>query len=366
MNSQKRLFVAATRQDDGKSTICLGLLQILRERYPKVGFMKPVGQHYVEQEGVKVDEDVILMRDVCGVNNNLKDMNPITVTKGFTERYLRQGGLELDEFVKMIKDSYARISKDKELMLIEGTGHAGVGSVFDLSNASVAKFLEAKVILITTGGIGRPIDEIVINKALFDQERVEIIGVVINKVLSEKYEKIKELTKIGLERKGIKLLGVIPFEKYLTYPTMEQILEAVRGRPIFGQEFLQKRVVRVLVGAMEPYHALAYFTSHSLIIVPGDREDIILAAIAGERVMGKEYEIAGMIFTGNLLPHKGVLRLLEKSPFPVLLSEDDTYTTTKKVHECRVKIRAKDEDKVKEATYLVKNYLNIDEIVSRI
>ena len=364
MSCPKRLFVAATRQNDGKSTISLGLLQVLKKKYSKIGFMKPVGQHYVEREGYKVDEDVVLMRDVCGIDSHLKDMNPITVEKGFTERYIEEGGLE--EYIRLIKDSYRRISRDKQLVLIEGTGHAGVGSVFDLSNASVARILGSKVLLISTGGIGRPIDEITINKALFDQEGVEVVGVVINKVLPEKYEKIKRLTQAGLERKGIRLLGVVPFKKELTYPTMEQILEATGARVLCCEEFLQKRVENILVGAMEPYHALAHFAPHSLIIVPGDREDIILAVIAGERVMGEEYQIAGIILTGGLLPHKGVLRLMKEGQFPILLSEDDTYTTTKKVHERRVKIRATDEYKVKEAADLVSEYLDLEEIIARV
>lgn len=364
MNSPKKLFVAATRQNDGKSTICLGLLQILREKYSEVGFMKPVGQHYVEVEGYKVDEDVVLMRDVCKISDNLKDMNPITVEKGFTEKYIQEGGLE--RYVQLIENSYKRISQDKNLMLIEGTGHAGVGAVFDLSNASVAKLLNSKVLLISTGGIGKPIDEIMINKALFDQEGVKLMGVVINKVLPHKYDKIKRITTLGLKRKKIRLLGVIPFQECLTYPTMEQIMEATGGELLYGEKFLQKRVVNILVGAMEPYHALAHFAPHSLIIVPGDREDIILAVIAGERVLGEDYEVAGMVLTGGLLPHKGVLRLMKESRFPILLSEDDTYTTTKRVHERRVKIRAIDKDKVREAAQLVKDYLEVEEIISSI
>jgi len=364
MSYPKKLFVAATRQNDGKSTICLGLLQVLKDRYSRVGFMKPVGQHYVEYGGYKIDEDVVLMKDVCGMDNNLKDMNPITVEKGFTEKYIKEGGLE--KYVRMIKESYTRIAEGKELVLIEGTGHAGVGAVFDLSNASVAKLLESKVLLISTGGIGRPIDEIVMNKALFDQEGVEIIGVIINKVVSRKYDKIKEITGLGLKHKGIRLLGVIPFEECLTYPTMEQIMEATEASVLYGEEFLQKRVLNIIVGAMEPYHALSHFAPHSLIIVPGDREDIILAAIAGERVMGEDYEIAGMILTGGLIPHQGVLKLMKESRFPILLSEDDTYTTAKKVHECRVKIRSKDEDKVKEAAHLVSTYLDVEGIVEQI
>jgi len=364
VNSHKRLFIAATRQNDGKSTISLGLLQILKGKYPRVGFIKPVGQHYIEEEGAKVDEDVLLMRRICCQGNNLKDMNPIVVTRGFTEKYLREG--KAATYRKIIKDSYARISRGKELVLIEGTGHAGVGAVFDLSNASVARLLHSRVLLISTGGIGRPIDEIMINKALFDQEGVEIIGVVINKVLPEKYEKIREVVRKGLARKGIELLGTIPFYKELTYPTMEQIMEATGAEVLYGEEFLQKRIVNILVAAMEPHHALNYFAPDSLIIVPGDREDIFLAVIAAEKILKSAYKVAGMVLTGGLLPHKSVLDLIKRCPFTILFSKDDTYTTAKKVHERRVKIRASDKDKIREAAQLVDTYLNIGEIVSRI
>jgi len=361
----KKLFVAATRQNDGKSTVSLGLLQILKKSFSRLGFMKPVGQHYVEREGYRIDEDVVLMKDVCQMKESLVDMNPVVVGKGFTEEYILKG--EKGIYIKRIQAAFERISREKDLMLIEGTGHAGVGAVFDLSNASVAKLLGAKVLLISTGGIGRPIDEIMINKALFDQERTEIIGVIINKVLPEKYEKIKEITNKGLERKGIKLLGVIPFRECLTYPTMEQIREAINGEILHGEEYLGNSVVNILVAAMEPCHALSYIRPKSLVIVPGDREDIILGIIAGH--MSKiedDFDVKGMILTGGLIPHDKVLRLIRSSSLPVLISQDDTYTTTKKVHERRVKIRSSDKDKVRKAKELVSQHIDIDEIVARL
>jgi len=73
-----------------------------------------------------------------------------------------------------------------------------------------------------------------------------------------------------------------------------------------------------------------------------------------------------MILTGGLLPHRGVLKLMRESHFTILLTEDDTYTAAKKVHERRVKIRAQDEDKVREAAGIVKNYLDIEKIISQI
>ena len=361
----KKLFVAATRQDDGKSTLCLGLLQALRRRITQIGFMKPVGQHYVKRDGCEVDEDVVLMKDVCHIEDNLVDMNPIVIKKGFTEEYIERG--DRNELVQKIQTSFNRISHGKELILIEGTGHAGVGAVIDLSNASVAQLLGANVLILSVGGIGNPIDEITINKSLFDQEGVEVLGVVINKVLSEKYDKIRRMTQKSLTNKGINLLGVMPFEKRLTYPTMRQIQEACGASIFCGEKYLKRKVFNILVGAMEPYHALEYILPHSLVIVPGDREDIILATIAGSKLeVEDDFEIAGMILTGGLKPHQRILKLVKNCDFPILFSRDDTYNTARKVHERRVKIRSCDEYKIEEAERLVTRYVDLDKLMQQI
>lgn len=361
----KKLFVAATRQNDGKSTLCLGLLQAMRKKVPRIGFIKPVGQHYIKREGCEIDEDVALIKDVCGIKDNLVDMNPIVVKKGFTEEYIERGRKE--DITQKIQASFSRISRGKELVVVEGTGHAGVGAVIDSSNASVAKLLGAKVLILSVGGIGRPIDEIAINKSLFDQEGVEVLGVVINKVLPEKYDKIKRITKKSLAEKGINLFGLIPFQKCLTYPTMEQIQEATGAGILCGEKYLDKKVINILVGAMEPYHALEYILPHSLVIVPGDREDIILAIIAGSKLELEDgFEIAGMILTGGLKPHRRVLKLVKNCDFTILLSDNDTYNTAKRVHERRVKIRSSDKDKIKEAERLVTQYVDLDRLMGLI
>lgn len=107
----KKLFVAATRQNDGKSTLCLGLLQALRKTFPEIGFMKPVGQHYIKREGYEIDEDVSLMKDVCRIKDNLADMNPIVVKKGFTEEYIQRGDKE--ELIQKIQGAFEEYLKTK-------------------------------------------------------------------------------------------------------------------------------------------------------------------------------------------------------------------------------------------------------------
>jgi len=108
-------------------------------------------------------------------------------------------------------------------------GHAVVGSVFDLSNAQIAKILGAKVIIISQGGIGKPIDEVYLNQAVFEREGVEIIGVILNKVLPDKLEFISEFARRGLKRKGLELLGVVPYRSILSRPTMDLIRQELNA-----------------------------------------------------------------------------------------------------------------------------------------
>src|SRR3954451_21507272 len=188
--STPRVFIAATRQNDGKTTTSLGLIAALQQKYPRVGYIKPVGQRFVEIEEQKIDEDTVLMDSVFRLNCPLVDMSPIAVEPDFTRKYLESANNEA--LVRKIQKAFDRVAWEKDFVLCEGSGHAGVGSVFDLSNAQVAKILGAKVIIVTRGGIGKPIDEVALNQALFEKEGVEVIGVIVNKVITDKIEFVKD------------------------------------------------------------------------------------------------------------------------------------------------------------------------------
>src|SRR5438309_7906493 len=231
-----RVFIAATRQNGGKTTTSLGLIAALQQHYPRIGYIKPVGQRFVEIEEQKIDEDTVLMDRVYRLNCPLVDMSPIAVEPDFTRKYLQSSNNEA--LVKKIQKAFDRVAWEKDFVLCEGSGHAGVGSVFDLSNAQVAKILGAKVIIVTQGGIGKPIDEVALNKALFDREGVEIIGVIINKVIGGKVEYVTDFARRGLKRKGLELLGVLPHDRLLPKPTMELIRDELKAELLSAPEHL--------------------------------------------------------------------------------------------------------------------------------
>ncbi len=366
MGSEKRIFLAATRQNDGKTVTCIGMVGRLMELTKKVGFIKPVGQRYVEVDGFKIDEDAVLVKSMLGPGSpELRDMSPVAIDRGFTEEYLDSG--DPGAITRRIIQSYENVSRDKDVVVIEGTGHAGVGSVIDLNNAQVAKLLGAKVILISIGGIGKPIDEIALNQALFEREGVEILGAVINKVIPEKKEKIDSYLAGGLAKRGIDLLGSIPYTQSLTITKMSQLAEALGLEFVAGRECAENCVQDIVVGAMLPHNALKYMNANSLLVTPGDREDLILASMsfvrAGENGSSR---VGGIIMTGGLRPHKKILEIVKGSGVPVLLSKENTYIVASKLHDLVVKIRVGDDEKINTAKGLIEKHVNMEKIFSKL
>src|SRR3984957_6058263 len=356
-----RVFIAATRQNDGKTTTSLGLIAALQSKYPLIGYIKPVGQRFVEIEEQKIDEDSVLMDAVFRMNTPLVDMSPIAVEPDFTRKYLQAANN--DALVKKIQKAFDRVSWEKDFVLCEGSGHAGVGSVFDLSNARVAKILGAKVIIVSQGGIGKPIDEIALNQALFEKEGVEIIGVILNKVLGEKVDYVSDFARRGLKRKGLDLLGVLPYEQTLCNPSLDLIREELKAELLNTPPTLHTLVEDVVVGAMSAQNAMKFFKRGVLLITPGDREDIILAACTSIDAQSEE-KMAGIVLTGGLRPPGSILKIIHTMPIPMLLAQADSYEVASKVHTLIVKTRPSDAEKISLIRDIVAKNVNVKKIIN--
>ncbi|MBU0548289.1 MAG: AAA family ATPase [Candidatus Omnitrophica bacterium] len=362
----KKIFIAATMQNDGKTTVSLGLIAALKKHFGRLRFIKPIGQKYLLEQGYTVDEDSVLIEEVFGVKCSectIKDMSPITIEKGFTERYIENGPAQ--DYAKLIKNSYETLARNADLVIIEGTGHAGVGSVIDLSNASVASLLGADVILISSGGIGKPIDEIMLNKALFDREGVNLAGVIVNKVLPERYDKVARLVRMGLEKKGLNVLGVLPYQKILDMPTMCEIREWLNIDRFLTGDDLDLQIEHVLVGAMEVHAALKFIENNTMMIIPGDRIDMIQAVCQIHMgKLAKNCRISGIVLSGGIMPEADILNLLADSGIPTLLAKEDTYSVALRVNSLIPKLKSQDIHKIKLIIDIVEKYVDIDKVLA--
>jgi BioD-like phosphotransacetylase family protein len=304
----------------------------------------------------------VLMNAVYGLNCPLLDMSPIAVEPDFTRKYLEVA--RNDALVLRIQKAFDRVAWEKDFVLCEGSGHAGVGSVFDLSNAQVAKHLGCKVIIVSQGGIGKPIDEVSLNQALFEKEGVEVIGVIINKVLEDKIGYITEFARRGLKRKGLELLGVIPHQHLLSNPSVGLIREELNTELLNTphEDTLHTLVDDVVVGAMGAQNAIQFFKRGVLLITPGDREDILLAAGATMSPHSDD-KMAGIVLTGGIRPGDNVIKALQALPVPVLLVKADSYQVASKVHNLTVKTRPTDAKKISLIRDIVAKNVNVKKII---
>jgi BioD-like phosphotransacetylase family protein len=388
----RQLYLAATGMNRGKTTVALGLLAALMERGLATGFMKPVGQRYDVVDGVPADEDAILMRSVFGLPDTFEAISPVHIPRGFTKAFIR--GEVVEDLGARITAAHAKVAAGRDVLLIEGTGHAGVGAVIGLSNADVAALLGAPVLIVSEAGVGRPIDEIVLNHALFKQRGVEVVGAVVNKVDAGEHPSLEEVLRLGLARHGVELLGVLPYRPLLSNPTITMLKEQMPGEELSPGMDPGRVIEHVAIGAMQPRHVLERIGPGSLLIVPGDREDVIDAAIAAEREARHRPEpgasrrfplfpsrrvplfgrtatqstgaaLVGLLLTGGYRPSARVLAALRDARLFAYLVADDTYQAASTVHDLLVKTHPDDREKIELTKRVVAEHLDIDRILAR-
>jgi BioD-like phosphotransacetylase family protein len=387
----RQLYLAATGQNRGKTTAALGLFDGFVRAGLKTAFMKPVGQRTVIDHGQPADEDAVLMHEVFPLAADYAAMSPVHIPRGFTKAYIAGKVVEdLGARVVAARDTFRDAN---DILLIEGTGHAGVGAVIGLSNAAVASMLGAPAIIVSEGGVGRPIDEIVLNASHFAAHGVPVAGAIVNKVDLDSQPGIATVLERGLGRHGIELLGVLPVRPILSNPTLGMILEGVRGETIHAGPDLDRVIDGVAIGAMEPRHMLERVGPGTLVIVPGDREDVILtlttahlarrfrvagaseaakiAAVAAEAtnertasVDGHEEAAVGLVLTGGYRPRDPVLAAIRQADLFATLVKEDTYVVASEVHDLLVKTHPADREKIELIKRLVADHLDIDRILA--
>ncbi len=357
-----RVFLAATGQNRGKTTASLGLTAAIIGRGARTGFIKPVGQRYLVVEGTRADEDAVLMKAVFDLPDALDDMSPVTLPRHFTTDYVM--GRVAQDLEREVIDAATRVADGKDLLLIEGTGHAGVGAVVGLSNARVAALLEAPVVIVSEGGVGRPIDEIVLNQALFERHGVRVIGALVNKVDVETHPGLPEVLQRGLAQHGIELLGCIPYSELLANPSLELIATHLDGELLAGEAAPGRTVGHVAIGAMRAEHAAGFIQDRTLLITAGDRSDLIAMALELNAV--DPGRVAGMVLTGGFRPGQPVLDDLRSAGLFTYLAQADTYRTAQAVDEILVKTHQTDADKIATIIQLVGGAVDVASFLSRL
>ncbi|SCA63494.1 Uncharacterized protein SCG7086_AS_00220 [Chlamydiales bacterium SCGC AG-110-P3] len=368
-DSQKNaIFIGATGQHVGKSTTCLGIISGLQKLYSRVGFIKPIGQQHVTvPDGSAVDKDVVLFREHFNLDTDYKDMSPVIVPSGFTREYL-DGKISSSSLQANIKRAFQNINTSNGFTVVEGTGHLGVGSIIGLDNARIAALLGLEMIIIVSGGLGSSFDELALNLALCEKRGVKIRGVILNRVIEDKRAMILEYYQKALATEGIPLIGAIPFNMFLSTPTIADFEVLLNAPLLAGIEYRLRHFkgTRVVAGSLDSYHDEVL--PSQLIITPASREDVILATLERHKSHIKTEGTnlkGGMILTGRRPPHPDMIETIQRHNVPILYAAMTSYEVMRRITTFTAKTAKEDVRKVGRAIKLVEEHLDFDIIAGK-
>lgn len=357
------IFIGATGQNVGKTTLCLGIIAALKKRFDSVGFIKPVGQQHVKIAETNVDKDVVLFKDYFHLPENWSDMSPVIIPPGFTRDFL-DGKITETEMHTSISEAFDKVRSQNSYTIVEGTGHIGVGSLINMNNAKIAALLGLDMVIIASGGLGSAHDELALNIEMCRHYGVKVRGIILNRVLEEKREMIMEYFPKSLRKWNVPLIGCVPYNAFLSNPTIRDFETLFNTKLLSGEEFRYRHFqnVRLVASSLEAY--LAETVINELVITPASREDIILATLRKHHDQSKDEGnyCDGMILTSKVPPSPSIVEQIRKGNMPVLYAPLCSYDAMKMITSFKTKIRSKDIPKVQKAIALVEEHLDLDSL----
>ena len=186
---------------------------------------------------------------------------------------------------------------------------------------------------------------------------------IINKVLPEKYDDISRIITKGFALKDIKVLGTIPFVQMLSHPIVETIFEKIDGELLSSRVGYSNRIKKFIIGDTVPHELLTSLTPNSLLIVPANRESLIMTALCGSLLESDiNYHVSGIVLTGGTMPHESVLTLIKRTHIPLILVKEDSFTIAKKLNSMLLKIGVNETDKILKIQEVCEKHVDMDYI----
>ncbi|WP_029289656.1 phosphate acetyltransferase [Cellulomonas sp. HZM] len=332
----RTIYVASPEGDTGKSVVALGLVDLLTRTVQRVGVFRPVARSTETKDFVL---ELLLEHD--GVDLEYDECVGVTY-----EELLPDPEAALSRIITRFHD----VEKQCDAVVVVGTDYTDVAGPTELAyNARIAANLAAPVVLVVNGRGRKPEalhQAVEVAVAELDANHAQVAAVVANRCAPGGLDAVREaLTKDGTPA------WALPESPLLTAPTVGQLMEAVGGTQIAGDEgLLAREVLDVLVGAMSIEHLLDRLADGAVVITPGDRSDVLLGLLLAHQAEGFP-TLAGIILNGGFDPAPTVTRLVEGlgSRLPIISTSLGSFRSASAAASTRGRLTADSERKVQTA-----------------
>lgn len=364
------IFITSAEGHSGKSTIALGVLDALSHATPRVGVFRAIARSTTEPDYVL---EMLLAHD--GVDLPYDDCIGVTYDEVRADP---------DAALGKIVERYKAVEAQCDAVVIVGSDYTDVGSPAELGyNARIAANLGAPVLLVMSGRTGeaeklgsspaRTPEEIGQITALALAElahgRAGLLAVIVNRADAERIEdvvgSVREVIDHAREPEHVASDGVVPVwaipeDTFLVAPTMREVMAAIDGTLIKGdEELLSREVLGVVIAGMSMVNVLPRLSESSIVMIPADRTEVLLATLLAHS-SGTFPSISGILLNGPFPLPEQIDRLMDgvSSNLPIIATDEGTFETAVKVINTRGRFAAASQRRYDTALSMFEQYVD--------
>lgn len=319
------VYVTSLEKAAGKTAVEAGLGKHLLDSGKKVGFFKPL---IIVAEGLSpevADSDALFMKSVLSLDEPLEALCPVIIDD--------------DKLASNLKNAYAKVAKDKDVVIIDGAVKASPASL------RLVETLDARVIVV--GGYSEPW---LASRLASSGESwgKYLLGVVMNKVPQKKLE----LVSAELAGSGINVLGVLPEDRALSTITVGELAEYIHGEILNSADMSGELVENIMLGAMTVDPGPDYYgrKANKAVIVRGERPDMQLAAL--------ETPTRCLVISGDTPPIPSVAYNADSKKVPVIMTKDNTLAIVARIENALGKAIFNHDSKLARLTEIMSQHFN--------
>ncbi len=308
------MYLTSVGSGGGKSTIALGLAELLSRQVGRIGAFRPL------VSGTNPDPILALLTDRYRVDLPPADLSGTT--------YAEATGLVADgrreELISRIVARYRDVERRCPAVVVVGSDFAdggdGAGPRELAFNARLATEFGSVVVPVVDGFGQEP--EAIAAAARGAYHDLEDLGATVLAVIANRVPGPMSLPELPVPAYAI------PEAPAVSAPTVAEVAAALGATLLAGDDAaLGRDVLDYVVGAAHVPTLLDHLTEGALVITPGDRADLLVAASAAH-VAGR-VSLAGVVLTLGEQPDPRAMRLVKglNTGFAVLSVPSDSYDT---------------------------------------
>ncbi|SFV53859.1 Phosphate acetyltransferase [hydrothermal vent metagenome] len=314
----KSIYISSAQPRAGSLIIAIGIMEMLKGRYKRVAFFRPI-----IPDATKRESDIEFMLEHFNLDMNYDECCGFTI-----HEYIEAYAQERDEVLcNQLMEKIIDLEKRHDFVLIEGYHRSVFSSALEFDiNMKIAKNI-GTIFLPILNAKEKSKDEIINEMEIIDEmirdEGLSHLATIVNRCDENILSYIKEHISSREH-----LAFVLPEVKKLDTPTIREVKESLKADMIMGSdEQLEHLVLGKKIAAMGIENYLDRIGNGSLVIVPGDRVDIIFASLLSHHAKGHP-NIAGIILSGGFQPDEHIIKLIEDFGdivIPILCFDGDSY-----------------------------------------